>query len=97
MNARHTFLALVAAAAAALGSSGAWANRPADVVSGTITSVVGAESIGIQGHVYPIKAGTPAAQDAPHLAPGQAVDVYLDGPAGSSSSHVIAITPRTGR
>jgi len=94
LNARHTFLALVAAASAAFGSSAVWANRPADVVSGTITSVVGAESIGIQGHVYPIKPGTPAAADAPHLVPGQPVDVHLDGPAGSSSSHVIAITPQ---
>ena len=99
MNAKHMFLAAVAAACTALGSSGVWANQiPGDVVTGTITSVGGSESLGVQGHVYPIKTGSPAAADAPSLAPGQVVEVQLDGPAGSSSSHIIAVTPRnTGR
>lgn len=98
MNARHLFVALVATTCAALGSSGAWGNQiPGDVVSGTVTSVAGNQSINIQGHDYPIQSGSPAAKAAAGLTPGQVVDVQLNGPASSPSSHAINIVPRSSR
>ncbi|GAC1452378.1 MAG: hypothetical protein PVS2B3_00650 [Steroidobacteraceae bacterium] len=98
MNARHTFLALVAMTCAALGSGGAWGNKlPGDVVAGTVTSVAGNQSVNIQGHNYPIQPGSPAARAAAALRPGQVVDVTLNGPASSPSSRAINIVPRSSR
>lgn len=94
MNARHMFMALVATTCAAFGSSAALGNQiPGDVVTGPITSVAGIQSINIQGHTYPISVGSAAATAAPGLTPGQVVDVQLDGPASSPSSHAINIVP----
>lgn len=91
------FMALVATTCAGLGSSGAWGNQiPGEVISGPVTSVSGVQSINIQGHNYPIRVGSAAAAAAPHLTPGQVVDVQLDGPASSPSSHAINIVPHRG-
>lgn len=93
------FTALVATTCAALGSSSvALGNQlPGDVVTGSVTSVSGSQSINIQGHNYIIKAGSPAAAAAAGLAPGVVVDAVLDGPASSPSSHVINVVKHAGR
>jgi hypothetical protein len=91
------FTTLVVMACVALSSSLALGNkRPGDVITGPVTSV-SVQSLTIQGHNYLIKAGSPAMRAAANLAPGQLVDVQLDGPASSSSSHVTNIVMHTGR
>jgi hypothetical protein len=96
LNARHTLLGLLVIASSALGGSNALANTvPGAVITGTINTVNG-NSVNIGGHVYPISAGSPAAAAAAKLAPGQYVDVQLDGPANSSASRVINIVVRHG-
>ena len=96
MIVKHTLLSVLAAAGIALGGSNALANTvPGAVITGTITAV-SASSVNIGGHVYPISTGSAAAAAAPKLAPGQYVDVQLDGPAGSSSSRVVNIVVRKG-
>jgi riboflavin synthase alpha subunit len=98
LNAKHTFTTLVAMTCVALGSSVALGNKvPGDVVTGPVTSVSGVQSISIQGHKYGIKVGSPAVSAAANLAPGQVVEVQLDGPASSPSSHVINVVTHTGR
>ena len=98
MNSRHKLLALVAAFGVALYVGGASANTiPGDMVSGPITAVAGVQSVSIQGQVYRIKPGSPAAAAAGKLSPGQVVDAQLNGPAGSSSSQVVNIIVRSGR
>ena len=66
-----------------------------DVITGTITAVSG-NSVTIGTHVYPISAGSAAAAAAAKLAPGQYVDVQLDGLASSTSSRVVNIVVRHG-
>jgi hypothetical protein len=96
LNAKHMFTALVATTCAALGSSVALGNQiPGDVVTGSVTSVSGSQSISIQGHNYLIKVGSPAAAAAAALTPG--VVAVLDGPASSPSSHVINVVRHAGR
>jgi hypothetical protein len=98
LNAKHLFTTLVAMTCVALGSSVALGNKPpGDVITGPVTSVSGVQSLSIQGHTYPIKAGSPAVGAAARLAPGQFVEVQLDGPASSPSSHVINLVTHTGR
>jgi hypothetical protein len=98
LNSRHSFLALVAAFGVMLSIGGARANTiPGDMVSGPVTAVAGIQSVSIQGQVYRIKAGSPAAAAAAKLSPGQVVDAQLNGPAGSSSSQVVNIIVRSGR
>jgi hypothetical protein len=48
--------------------------------------------INVGGQIYPIAAGSAAYAAVTTFKPGQMVDVQLDGPAKSSSSHVINIT-----
>jgi len=60
-------------------------------VTGTITSVSGISSVTIDGHLYIVRATSPAAQQLPQFTPGQVVDIYLDGPPTTSASQVIAI------
>ena len=61
-------------------------------VSGHITSISGVSSVSIDGHLYIIRAGSPAVQQMGQYTTGQVVDVYLDGPPTSSASEVIAIS-----
>ena len=61
-------------------------------LTGTITSISGIEAVTIDGHLYYVKAGSPAAAALPTLSAGQLVDVYLDGPTTSSASQVVSIT-----
>ena len=98
MNARHRFLALLAAAGMALATSSLTANTvPGDIITGSLTAVNGRQSLNIQGHTYRLKDGSPAVAAAAHLTPGQSVTVQLDGPASSPSSQVINVVAHTGR
>ncbi len=98
MNARHTLLALLAAAGMALGTSSLEANTvPGDIVTGSLTAVNGRQSLNIEGRTYRLKDGSPAVAAAAHLTPGQSVTVQLDGPASSPSSQVINVVTHSGR
>ena len=98
MNARHTLLALLAAAGTALGTVSIDATTvPGDVITGNVTAVNGTRSLNIDGHTYLLKDGSPALSAAAHLTPGQSVTVQLDGPASSPSSQVINVVPHAGR
>ena len=98
MNARHTLVALLAAASTLLGTASLEANAVAgDIITGSLTAVNGRQSLNIEGRTYRLKDGSPATAAAAHLAPGQSVTVQLDGPASSPSSQVINVVPHTGR
>jgi hypothetical protein len=98
LNARHTLLALFAAAATVLGSASIEANTVlGDIVTGSLTAVNGRQSLNIEGRTYRLKDGSPASAAAAHLTPGQSVTVQLDGPASSPSSQVINVVTHTGR
>jgi len=98
LNARHTFLALLAMAATALSTSSLEANTvPGDIITGSLIAVNGRQSLNIEGRTYRLKDGSPAVAAAAHLTPGQSVTVQLDGPASSPSSLVINVVPHTGR
>jgi hypothetical protein len=91
LNARHALLGWLACASAALGGGIAVASTvPGEIVTGPITAING-NMVNIQGHIYPIAAGTPAYSVVQAFKPGQVVDVQLNGPAKSSSSQVINI------
>ena len=98
MNAKHTLLALLAAASMALGTSNIDATTvPGDVITGNLTAVNGTRSLNVDGHTYLLKDGSPALSAAAHLMPGQSVTVQLDGPASSPSSQVINVVTHAGR
>jgi hypothetical protein len=98
VNARHTLLALLAAAATALSAGSLEANTVLGaIISGTLTAVNGRQSLNVDGRTYRLKDGSPAVAAAAHLTPGQPVTVQLDGPASSSSSQVINVAPRSAR
>jgi hypothetical protein len=92
LKTRHAFLGWLVCANAALGGGIAVAAAvPGEVVTGPITAING-NMVSIQGHVYPIVAGSAAYEVSTKFQPGQIVDVQLDGPAKSTSSQAINIT-----
>jgi hypothetical protein len=98
LNARHTFLALLAATGTALSIGSIEANTvPGDIITGSLIAVNGRQSLNIEGRTYRVKDGSPAFAAAAHLTPGQSVTVQLDGPASSASSQVINVVTYTGR
>jgi hypothetical protein len=80
-------------AALYIGSGAVWGTIliPPDL-TGQVTST-GVDAVTINGHQYFVKQGSQAATALASLAPGQVVDVYLDGPATSSASQVVGIKP----
>jgi len=98
LNARHTLLALLAAAGMAVGTSNIDATTvPGDVITGNLNAVNGTRSLNVDGRTYLLKDGSPALSAAAHLMPGQSVTVQLDGPASSPSSQVINVVTHAGR
>ena len=92
MKTRHAILGWLLCASAALsGGTAVAAAVPGEVVSGPITAING-NMVNIQGHVYPIAAGSAAYEVSMKFQPGQVVDVQLDGPAKSTTSQAINIT-----
>ena len=92
MKAKRAFLGWLVCASAALGGGIAMASAvPGEVITGQITAING-NMINVQGHSYPIAAGSAAYEAVTKFKPGQVVDVQLDGPARSSNSQVINIT-----
>lgn len=64
-------------------------------VTGTITASPSSNSVEVDHHVYPVKAGSTAAKVLISLYVGEVVDMTLDGPPGSTPE-VINITPHQG-
>jgi hypothetical protein len=93
---RHALLGWLVCASAALGGGIATASTVlGEVVTGTITAI-NADMVNIQGHIYSIASDSAAYTAAAKFKPGQMVDVQLDGPAKSSSSHAINIVLHQG-
>ena len=92
MKAKQALLGWLACAGLTLGGGIAVATAiPGEVVTGQITAING-NMINVGGHIYAIVAGSAAYEAVTKFKPGQMVDVQLDGPAKSSSSHAINIT-----
>jgi hypothetical protein len=92
LKAKYALLGWLAGASLAVGGGLAVASMsPGEVVTGTITAING-NMVNIQGQIYPIAAGSAAYAAVQTLKPGQVVDVQLDGPAKSTTSHAINIT-----
>jgi hypothetical protein len=59
LNARHTLLAMLAAAGTALGTGSIEATTvPGDLITGNLTAVNGTRSLNIDGHTYLLKDGS---------------------------------------
>ena len=92
MKAKQALLGWLVCAGFALGGGTALATAvPGEIVTGQIVSING-NMINLGGQIFPIAAGSAAYEAATKFKPGQMVDVQLDGPAKSSSSHAINIT-----
>jgi hypothetical protein len=80
-----------------LGPSAAWCTRAyGDLISGEVTAAPLSGEIEIAHHVYHIKAKSAADKALSSIYAGEMVDAVLDGPAASSASQVISITPHAG-
>ena len=91
---RLTTLAL----ALVLGAAAAPGNQIAGfVLTGYITAISGSDTLSVDGHVYVIKAGSPAAAAVQKLSNGAFVDVVLSGPPGTAASQIINIVSHPGR
>jgi len=66
-------------------------------ITGQVTSVAGVDAVTINGQQYPIKVGSPAAEQIGSVTSGETVDAVLDGPPDSSSTHVVAIHAHNGQ
>ena len=92
MKTKQALLGWLACAGLALGGGIAVATAvPGEIVTGQITAING-NMINIGGQIFYIAAGSAAYAAVTNFKPGQMVDVQLDGPAKSSSSHAINIT-----
>jgi hypothetical protein len=91
LKAKQALLGWLACAGLALGGGVAVATAvPGEVVTGQIMAING-NMINLGGQIYPIATGSAAYAAVTTFKPGQIVDVQLDGPAKSSSSHAINI------
>ena len=80
------------AVALVLGAAAAPGNQIAGfVLTGHITAISRGDALSLDGHIYVIKAGSPAAAAAQKLSNGAFVDVVLSGPPGTAASQVINI------
>src|SRR5580693_10185093 len=83
-----TTLAVVFALSPTIG----WSTRAfGAMISGEVTAAPLNGQIEIAHHMYHVKAKSPADTALTSFYAGQNVDAVLDGPAGSSSSQIIAI------
>jgi hypothetical protein len=74
-----------------------WSTRAyGALISGEITAAPLSGEIEIEHHVYHVKPLSGAARALSSCYAGQRVDAVLDGPADSSASLVISITPHAG-
>jgi hypothetical protein len=97
MNAKKTWRTFLIAAALGATAMSAQASRVAgEIVSGTITSIDPPYRIAVDGHTYAILASGAAAESLGRLVRGQHVDLVLDGPKSSSTSHVISVVTHAG-
>jgi hypothetical protein len=99
LNAMKLRRALTAAIVSAILASpcSTYANQiPGELITGHVTAV-GGGSFQLDGRQYRIKVGSAAEAALRKLAPGQLVDVQLDGPANTSASEVINIVPHPSR
>lgn len=61
-------------------------------ISGQITALPGGDEIEVGSHTYHVKKGSAAEMALKSLSTGQQVQLTLDGPPGSSTAEVIAIS-----
>jgi hypothetical protein len=74
-----------------------WSTRAfGALVSGEITAAPSRGEIEIEHRLYHVKPLSAADKALSSFYAGQSIDAVLDGPAGSSASLVISITPHTG-
>lgn len=80
-----------------LGAGAAHANQiPGPVITGSLDSIQGADSITVNGQTYTIAPGSPAQEELGSLTPGEQVDVQLNGPASSPDSQVVNVVVHEG-
>ena len=73
-----------------------WSTRAyGAMISGQVTAAPLSTEIEIAHHLYHIKANSAAAKAVHTIYAGQTVDAMLDGPASSTTSEVISITPHS--
>lgn len=70
---------------------------PGELITGQVNAVAGDTSINVDGKIYRIKSGSPAAQAVRNISLGQVVDVQLNGPASSSATEVVNVVVRGAR
>lgn len=88
----------VLAVALLLGAAAAPGNQiPGFVLTGHITAISTGDALSVDGHVYTIKAGSPAVAAAQKLSNGAFVDVVFSGPPGTAASQIINIVPHPGQ
>lgn len=89
----RVLMAAVAAAALAFGlePGTALANRPVYNITGQITTPPVNETITVNGQTYQIAAGSQADTQQNQVVQGETVQLILDGPPDSSTTHVVAI------
>jgi hypothetical protein len=66
------------------------------VVTGQVTATPLEGTIEVDHRVYRITANSPADKALRNFSAGLTVDLILDGPAGSPTTHVVGITRHTG-
>jgi hypothetical protein len=77
----------------ALSAGTAWSTRAFnDHVLGQVTATPISGQIEVGQHTYTIRKNSSADETFRSFSPGQMVDLLMDGPVGSSTSQVIAIT-----
>lgn len=92
MKAKQGLINFVAVVMFAAVSQAAAANTPAsNIVTGPVTGVSGGDHISVNGHLYAVKASSPASNALQQVRVGQVVDVVLDGPPNSSTAQVVVI------
>jgi hypothetical protein len=88
-------LAGLVAAGLALGAP-AWANIPVPPqITGQVSAVEGTTAVTINGTTYLIAANSPAYQAIQSVNVGDTIGLILSGPAGVSTSQVVAIVTGT--
>lgn len=97
MSTRSRFLASAAVSASLLlGAGSAFAARVTNTtLTGSVTAVSGL-SITINGRTYQVAPGSQAASVIAQVQPGENVDVRLDGPVNSPSTHIVNVSPHQG-
>jgi hypothetical protein len=92
MRKRLAAILMVALTVGALAAPSAEASRVVDTtVTGRVTEVRGGDTIVLDGKIYRVLAGSPAAQTLSHIHAGQVVELVLNGEPGKDATRVTVI------